>query len=411
METVSSLFSQIYDLIPSLHLLIGLGGVLIVAALLLYFWAWYSLPRFQVPIHLSEQELKVLEVQDQLRKTQIQVPIVIALVATFILVLIQFGINSRQWTTDFELRSTQTQMNQFAEAVKGLTTETQESHVAGIYALQYLVGIDADQNIRRVHEMLASTVRSHANKEIMRYSVECNGPVDGRLQDREEAEEDVLAAMTVIGNKLYAGHFNQQYDSRAKMCRPKSDDLKRVTQLADPPTLEHRFLDDLNLSETDFSCAKFSASRFRRTSFEYANLLGADFRAAIFENKDMLGLNEDVDNYRKRYPDKNVAEWLHKNADVNWKRYRCWSVFFKNAFLDGAKFDHAQLSGAVFESASLTDAGFDQANITLADFRGAKVTAAQLDKACVWGDGQPLLDEKVSKELGHKIRECQWDGH
>jgi hypothetical protein len=52
----------------------------------------------------------------------------------------------------------------------------------------------------------------------------------------------------------------------------------------------------------------------------------------------------------------------------------------------------------------------DQANITLADFRGAKVTAAQLDKACVWGDGQPMLDEKVARELSHKIRECQWDG-
>jgi uncharacterized protein YjbI with pentapeptide repeats len=415
MTRVFSFFSEIYDLIPSLHLLIGLGGVLIVAALLLYFWGWYSLPRYQVPIHLSPQELKVLEVQDQLRKTQIQIPIVVALVATFILVLIQFGINSRQWTTDSELRSTQTQMNQFSEAVNGLAGQNMESHVAGIYAMQYLVGIDTDRNIRRVNEMLASTVRSHATEEKLRHSIECNGPgkdASGKdwPQDREEAAEDLQAALTVLGNKLYAGHFNQEYDPRAKQCVGKDDDLKRTTQLADAPTLEHRFLDDLNLGATDFSCAHFSASRFRRTSFEYANLQGADFRAAIFENRELLGLNEDVENYRKQYPAKNVAEWLHTNSEVSWKRYRCWSVFFKNAFLDGARFDHAQLAGAVFESASLNDAVFDQANITLADFRGSTVTAAQLDKACVWGDGQPLLDDKLAKELGHKIAECQWDG-
>jgi uncharacterized protein YjbI with pentapeptide repeats len=407
MASVFAYFSSIYDILPSLHLFIGLGGVLIVAALLLYFWAWYSLPRYQVPIHLSPQELKVLEVQDQLRKTQIQIPMVVALVATFILVLVQFGINSRQWTTDFELRSTQTQMNQFADAVKGLTTATPESHVAGIYALQYLVGIDTDRNIRRVNEMLTATVRSHTTKETLRYSVECNGPGQDRPQDREEASEDVQAALTVIGNKLYAAHFNREYDPHSKTCLPKSDDLKRSTYLADRPRLEHRFLDDLNLDETDFSCSRFSASRFRRASFVYANLQGSDFRAAIFEDKDLLGLNEEVNDWRSQNPGMNVATWIHTGKDINWKRYRCWSAFFKNAFLDGADFTHAQLSGAVFENASLQDTIFEQANITLADFRGAEgLTAAQLDSACVWGDGQPLLDEKVEKELAHKVKEC-----
>jgi uncharacterized protein YjbI with pentapeptide repeats len=401
MASVLGFFSSLLENLPS-HLFVFLSGLAIVIALMIYFWVWYRWPRTQVPIHYSEHELKILEVQDQLRKTQIQIPIVLALVATFILVLIQFGINSKQWSTDFELRSLQAQMNQFADAVKALTTGDSESHVAGIYSLQYLVGLDVNRNIRRVNEMLTATVRSHTTKEQLRPSIECNG--SGTMEDREEASEEVQAALKVVGNKLYAEHFTHDYDPRRKMCLPKGDDLGRLTYFAYRPRLEHRFLDNLNLAETDFSCASFAASRFRRTSFQYANLQGADFRAAIFENKDILGLNEAVAHLRNEEPRVDPAAWIHNKEENRWLRYRCWSTFFQNAFLDGADFTSAQLTGAVFENATLRDTIFKNANITLADFRGATgLTKAQLESACVWEDGQPLLGDEVKT----KIRPCQ----
>jgi uncharacterized protein YjbI with pentapeptide repeats len=404
MARVLDFLSSLFGNLPS-HIVVFVAGLAIVVTLMLYFWLWYRWPQLQVPIHYSRRELKILEVQDQLRKTQIQIPIVVALVATFILVLIQFGINARQWSTDFELRSVQAQMTQFADAVKALSDdESVESRVAGIYSLQYLVGIDVDRNIRRVNEMLTSSVRSNTTENQLRRSIECNGT--GTNEDREEALEDVQAALTVVGNRLYAEHFTHDYDPRAKMCLSKADDLRKLTYLSYRPRLEHRFLDNLNLAETEFSCASFAASRFRRTSFQYANLRGADFRAAIFENRDILGLNEAVEDYRQKNPAADVAVWIHATKENEWRRYRCWSAFFQNAFLDGADFTNAQLSGAVFQDASLKDTIFEGANITLADFRGANVTKEQLSVACVWENGQPLLDDKVRI----KVPACQWDG-
>jgi uncharacterized protein YjbI with pentapeptide repeats len=164
---------------------------------------------------------------------------------------------------------------------------------------------------------------------------------------------------------------------------PKAEDAAKSATLARRAVLEHRFLDNLDLAATDFSCTRFSGSRFRRTSFEWANLQGADFRAAIFEAKEVLGLPDEI------------ATSIHANGN-GWRRYRCWSTFFKSAFLDDVDFSGAQLTGAVFENASLGGAKFNDANITLADFRGAKgLTADQFAYACVKGDKQPLFDKDV----------------
>lgn len=405
MASLLNFFSSCFELLSNFpsYLLTITSGLLVIGILVFYFWVWLRWPKSQVPIHLSPHELRVLVIQDQLRKTQIQVPIVIALVATFILVLVQFNINARQWTTDYQLRNTQLQMNQFADAVKSMSGRSVESRVAGIYALQNLVGLDVDRNIRRVNEMLTATVRSRTTEERLRRSIECNGAASG-LQDREEALEDVQAALTVIGNKQYAAKFALDYDPDQRVCIPKRESAEKSIHLSFRPRLEHRFLDNLNLAETDFSCSNFSASRIRRTSFEYANLQGADFRATIFENRDLLGLKEAVAESRRDAAD--VASWIHTEPENGWRRYRCWSTFFKNAFLDGADFTNAQLSGAVFENASMKGTKFDYANITLADFRGTKVTAEQLKHACVWDNGQPLFD----KDNKIKIDPCVWDG-
>jgi uncharacterized protein YjbI with pentapeptide repeats len=398
MATIWEWMSFIYEKWPSSSVLIACAGIFIVIGLLIYFWAWYAWPKFLVPLHLSAAELKVLEVQDQLRKTQIQIPIVISLVATFILVITQFGINSRQWTTDFELRNTQAQMNQFADAVKALTEKSVESSVAGIYALQYLVGLDTNRNIRRVTEMLTATVRSRTTEDELKYSVECNGEGVGRRSDREDGREDVQAAMNVIGNKLYSNYYTKNYDVNSRQCISRGDDQGKLTFLAYRPTLEHRYLDNLNLAERDFSCTRFSGSRFRRTSFQWSSLQGTDFRAAIFENDQVIDLHRAADSASTQAAREgrsfNAAEWVHTAPENDWKRYRCWSTFFENASLDGADFGGAQLTGAVFQNASLKDAKFGDANISLADFRGTKkygLTAEQLKEGCIWRtDHKPL---------------------
>jgi len=385
--------AAVYGILPSSQVLIAGAGVLIVAVLLLYFWAWYAWPKFQVPLHLSSDELRVLEVQDQLRKTQIQIPIVISLVATFVLAITGFGVNSRQWAIDFELRNTQAQMDQFADAVKALTAENLESNVAGIYALQYLVGLDTNRNIRRVNEMLTAMVRSRTVKDKMGRSIECNG--EGGA-DREEAAEDVQAALNVIGSKQYSNSHIKNYDPKSKMCISIADEQSKSTYLAYRPTLEHRFLDNLNLAEQDFSCSRFSGSRFRRTSFQYSNLQGADFRAAIFENEEVIGLpklSKTGSEAKREGKSLSSAEWVHTTGENGWRRYRCWSTFFESASLDGADFTGAQLTGAVFRYSSLHNAKFLDANISLADFRNVTgLTREQLAEGCIWSNREPLYD-------------------
>jgi hypothetical protein len=395
---VSGIVSWLYDR-WSTQVVIVIISIAIIMTLVGYFWAWQKIPKAQVPIHLSPEELKVLEVQDQLRKTQIQIPFVIAIVATFILVVTQFGVSSRQWSSDFELRTGQMQLGQFSDAIQSLTSSELEGRVAGVYALEYLIGLDPAKYIRRVDEILAASVRSKTTIESLRVSVECNGQEHERHKHREEPLEDVQAALNVLGNKTYSNYFAENYDSRERKCVWISEGGAKETRVANRPKFEHRYLDNANMSSSNLVCGKFSGSFLRRASFEWSDVRGADFSAAVFEGA-RTGLKAALAIAEKEHADKKVpfdaASWIHTKDFNEWKRYRCWSVFFKNATLDGAKFVDAHLAGAVFQNASLKDAKFQNANISLADFRGTKqygFSEDQLKAGCIENaESKPLHD-------------------
>ncbi|MGM4927359.1 pentapeptide repeat-containing protein [Tardiphaga sp. 619_E2_N8_5] len=382
----------------SSQILIVLIALLIIVGLLAYFWAWQRAPQAQVPIHLSAKELKVIEVQDQLRKTQIQIPFVLAIIATFILVVTQFGISSRQWTNDFELRTAQAQLGLLSEAIQSLTSPQVERSVSGAYSLEQLAALDPDKHLRRVDQILASSIRSKTTKDILRASVECDGRYDGRPKHREEVAEDIQAAIDVIGNPNFSQYFSENYSSAQKTC-VWGFSMAKQARLARRPNFNHLYMDDISFAASDRSCGRFSGTFLRRTSFEGSKAEGADFRASIFNNRATgldAALSIEREGLEKRGKPFNAAHWVHAEIYNQWKRYRCWSVFFFNATLTGAKFNHAHLAGAVFQNAHLKDADFGGADVSLADFRGTAkrgFTKEQLQAACIRDkESKPLHD-------------------
>ena len=56
----------------------------VLLSLAVFFWIWWVAPKDQVPPHLTELELRRLEVQDRLRQTNYQILTALGLGATFI---------------------------------------------------------------------------------------------------------------------------------------------------------------------------------------------------------------------------------------------------------------------------------------------------------------------------------------
>src|SRR5450756_3215771 len=96
----------------------------ILILLAVFFWFWWVGPRDQVPPHLTEQELRRLEVHDRIRQTNYQVLTALGLGATFLTTLFQFLVSGQHWTTEFESKAYQERTAQFVEAVRQLDQST-----------------------------------------------------------------------------------------------------------------------------------------------------------------------------------------------------------------------------------------------------------------------------------------------
>jgi uncharacterized protein YjbI with pentapeptide repeats len=406
----------------------------LIVVLLGFFWFWWAAPRDQVPPHLSDSQLKRLEVEDRLRQTNYQVLTAMGLGATFLVTLFQFFATGRQWSNDFELKLNQERLGQFAEALKDMNSDNVVSILAGIRIINSLGTQAPDGYGNHANDVLSAHVRKKTRStEIMKETGECHDdfkkpyneqyigsdgkPIKG---DREEAAEDVQAAMTALGkSKLAETRVSYSLGS----CRsPMGIDGQRLR-------LEHLYLDDLDLSNTDFSCSLMSQSRFHRVSFYGANLQSVDFRGATFADYEipasptngrignLLYVNENNKKLKElsRFETlinaipKTVSEIFHEPSKKNaidearppeggppeWQRYRCWVTDFRYADLRGANFEGGKLDGADLRNSDLTGANLCRADISRANFENAKgVTQHMIDQSCVGkSEGAPRDDD------------------
>jgi uncharacterized protein YjbI with pentapeptide repeats len=365
--------------------------------------------------------------------------------ATFLITLFQFFATGRQWSNDFELKLNQERLGQFAEALKNINSDNVVSILAGVRIVNSLGTQVPDRYANHANDVLSAHVRKKTRStEIMRETGEChdsfNKPYDQQdigsngkpiKGDREEALEDVQAAMTALGNyKLAETRVSYSLGS----CRSSMGiDGQRLR-------LEHLYLDDLELSNTDFSCSLMSQSRFHRVSFYGANLQSVDFRGATFADYEipasptngrigkLLYVNEHIEKPKElsRFetiinaipktvsdifyepPKKNAIDKARpqKGGPPEWQRYRCWVTDFRYADLRGANFAGGKLDGADLRNADLTGANLCRVDISRVNFENTKgVTQHMIDQACVGiSNGTPPDDDAQPFGLPSHIR-------
>jgi uncharacterized protein YjbI with pentapeptide repeats len=367
--------------------------LLVVFALGAFFWAWWAVPRDRVLPHLSPEELKLLETEDRLRQTNYQLLAGGALVFTFCLTMYQSVTSYRQWIEDHSVRSQQAKVTHLSEAMKALSAEKGPAvRIAGFYSLRQLALIYPDQEAELATAVLLESVRSTADKDTVGKwgkTVECNQSESGPY-NREEAAPELQTAMRILGDSVLADARNLVHDGTR--CRAKT-----AGKPSHFTNLSHLLLDNLDLAGSNFACMDMTQSHFRRTNFSGANLQGALFGGASFDDWKTPGFLDAINRGEPVNEGKNRAVWLYEK-EADWRRHRCWVASFANAKLIGANFRNAGLGGVDFREADLTNAILNGANISRANFRGARVLASQLQVACA--DEQPLHEFPI------EIKKC-----
>lgn len=347
-------------------------ALVVLLALAVFFWIWWSAPRDQVPPHLTEAELRRLEVQDRLRQTNYQILAALGLGATFLATVFQLAMTSRQWNEDFELKSAQERLTQYADALKAIS-ERGAPATAGIGSLVNLALQDPEGYRSQAHTVLSALVRKEAaTTSPMQSSQEC-GDDHAPQYPRGEADPMVQAAITALGNRALAA-YRDKFKFASGTCESWAEDGRDLVTLS----FDHRYLDELDLSRRDFSCLGLSQAQLHLVSFYKTILRGADFRGARIADYETPNFPKDEIIKNGLY-----AEGKRPGQPA-WRTYRCLATDFRGADLTGADFGGAAVGGADFSGADLTNANFCGADISRANFTAAKgITNSMFDDACV----------------------------
>ena len=320
--------------------------LIVLLGLAVFFWIWWSKPVDQVPPHLSEPELRRLEVQDRLRQTNYQILTALALGATFLATIFQLTMTSRQWSQDYELKTAQERLGRYVDALKSVSDQNAPVKIGGIGSLFILALQDPVTYHFQINDILSALVRQQTMTSPMSDSMECEGSASSTSKyPRGAAPPEVQAAMTALGNRKFAS-YRDKFSSGA--CQSWSGNAVNLTALS----LDHQFLDELDLSGKDFSCAGLSQAQLHRVSFNKAILRGTDFRGARI-----------ADFETPHFPENDIGRTLY-GGQPTWKLYRCWITDFRGANLTNANFEGAAVAGADFRGADLTNANFCRADVS-----------------------------------------------
>jgi uncharacterized protein YjbI with pentapeptide repeats len=370
---------------------IVLAIFVVLLALGLFLWLWWVGPQAQVPPHLTDAELRRLEVQDRLRQTNYQILTAIALGATFIATIVQLSLTSRQWNTDYELRLKHEQGQAFGEAVNDLAksgTEGMESlGGAAAYRLFNLAVQNPEDYYSLSSKALVSLVGKATEKNYLTSSQECFLRVDNPFTsdkspdwyklptDRQEPPLVAEEAISVLGDPQFA-KIRSIYKNGT--CQPSG----LLSADPGPLRLDHFRLDNFDLGARDYSCSSLTQTKLRRVNLRGSTLAGADLGGAQLGDDDVPDSPANTGFLNGK---KFTTDVAYSIAD--WQRYRCFITDLRNADLRGATLENAGLEGVDFAGADLTGAILSGADISRANFADVRgLTSAMLAKACA---GQP----------------------
>lgn len=236
--------------------------------------------------------------------------------------------------------------DRFSKAVELLGSETFNTRLGGIYALERIAW-DSQKDHWTVMEVLSAFVRARTLENWLRVQAIFEDPSEESDQEFEylvskPPEADVQAALTVISNRKW---FSLETPNQR-----------------------------INLSRTFIPNAVLNKAALDRASFTFAILNGASLRNAQLNN---AGLNAaHLSNAQVENAKLNGASLMRaRMGTANLTGSELSEAVLIGCYLAGANLSYvsfikADLTGAKLYGANLTETNFDQADLTGADFSG-----------------------------------------
>jgi uncharacterized protein YjbI with pentapeptide repeats len=323
-----------------------------------------KVPALIAPGLSNKEEIDVLDLQNKVRQTVIQVCGGIGFLFSIFMALSAQDSSNKDLKAKYDSETAQL----FVKAVESGSPEA-------LYALAYVAQRDTKNYHEEIFQVLSSLIRS-LSPEACR--------TDG------EAKEKATAKIRVALRLLHE--------------RAVSNDPQGITY-----NIEHSCLDDSDISAEGAEWGRYRGLAGIRASGSM--MLRIDFTRTELQKAEFMGITAgDVHNPGwDQEPHRLELNDLDDHGEPKWRaERRKFVAHFIDANLTDAKFNGAGLEGADFSGAKLGGAVFVGANVSRANFRGAQnLKADQFQRACVDdAKSQPIFDEPLASQIGG-VQVCQ----
>ncbi len=337
--------------------------VTIIAVLVFFIW-FYPEQQISSSEKLTANEIKIIELRNEARKTNAQLVGGLVLLFGLYLTYKRITVTERNVQVAQEGQITE----RFTRAIEQLGNRKRVIRLGGIYALERIAKDSADDHWT-IMEVLTTYVRENApwpeEKQESEQNQKSKEKIIKKPSEPTKTPADIQAILTVIGRRQWI------------------DKEKNFINL-DNTNLHKANLYKANLSKADLTDANLSNANLVDANLVEANLTDADLSGA------------------------NLTEANLFRADLS-------GADLSRANLSRANLTAANLAGANLSRADLSRANLTGANLAGADVNGADFSGADLSKANLSGADltEAILDGArydKSTLLGHALNQEQMDG-
>jgi uncharacterized protein YjbI with pentapeptide repeats len=293
--------------------------------------------------------------------------------------------------------------HRFTQAISQLGHESIDVRLGGIYALERIAN-DSEADRETISDVLAAFIREHARWLPSIPPSEQETPT--APSDNHSPQEDVQAALTVLGRRDRSPHYRPIDLSSVDLRNARFDGLHFERANFADAHLEYSNFSRTHLESANLSDAHLEHADFYDTHLEHAHLERAILNDAIvvdshLESAFFTSAHLERVNIRPfshpRWEGKTL--FLHHLSGSHFEHAYLGYANLKRAALYGANFQDANLEGANLDGADLEDANLVGANLERATLRGAELGGANLDGAKLEGsdmEGASFEHKKVA---------------
>ncbi|MGY1495912.1 pentapeptide repeat-containing protein [Streptomyces sp. QTS52] len=247
--------------------------------------------------------------------------------------------------------------DRYNDAVANLGSDTVDTRLGGIYALQRIM-TDSARDQPTVIRVLSAFIRVHAPaSDATKHQVRWEGPAP-----------DITAALEVLATR-------RPFNDGTALVDLHSADLRGVNL----PRFQHGEYTRTELAGADLREVNFDHARLNGANLNGAHLAGANLGAANFSGARLVGAylrGADIGAVNFSDADLSSANLDHVNA---------YSTYLNRANLSNANLSDAVFVGANFSNADLNDTDLENTSLSDANLQDAHLTGAHLENTSLKG--------------------------